>query len=136
MGILNSAYFFIEQAFDDATDYQRIECFATEEKLKNYIECEFSTTDRAETVNCSIAGLMEGRVFMQSHRMGCGTTRHHVQVIHDTNLSVLYKLLDSAEFLDEDDEPISLSSYLKEAESLEEIEDIIDAFNESRENSW
>lgn len=133
---LKSAYFLTIRAFDRKVNYREIMCFATEEELKDYIKNEFSATDGEEIASYTIAQLMEGKSYEQGHRMGAGTTRIHVQVIHDSNLVALYRFLDSAELEDDDGEPVRLSSYLQKANSFENIEEVIFAFNESCENYW
>ena len=102
----------------------------------NYIKNEFSATDGNEITGYTLAQLMEGKSYEQSHRMGCGTTLIHVQVIHNSNLSDLYWFLDSSELEDANGEPIRLSSYLQKANSFKEIENVIGMFNDSCENCW
>ena len=133
---LKNMYFLTTRAFSNVVNYRWIECFATEEELKEYLKNEFSGTDGDEITGYTIAQLMEGKSFNQSHRMGGGTTVTHVQVIHNSNLTALYRFLDSSELRDDNGEPIQLSLYLKKANSYKDIENVICVFNESCENYW
>lgn len=134
--VLNSVYFLTIKAFGRIVNYREIMCFATEEGLKDYIKNEFSATDGAEIASYTIAQLMEGKSYEQGHRMGGGTTITHVQVIHNSNLTALYRFLDSSELEDDNGKPVRLSSYLQKANSFKDVEAVIYTFNESCENYW
>ena len=135
--ILREAYFLIIYTDDDRlVSYCEVSYFCSEASLLDYLKAEFRGTDAEEIANYTVLQLIEGVSYQQSHRMGCGATTTYVQVIHESNLGVLYRLLDSAEIEDEDGKRLRLSSYLKTAECREDIEEVIMAFNESCDNCW
>ena len=135
--ILKDAYFLIVQANDGrSVDYCEISYFRSEEFLLAYMKADFSGTDAKEILNYTVPQLLDGQAYEQSQRMGSGTVTTHVQVFHNSNLRQLYRLLDSVEIEDEDGERLYLSSYLKNAEDPEDIEEVISVFNEVRENYW
>ena len=135
--ILKDAYFLVVQADDDHfVSYCEISYFRSEKSLLAYMEADFRGTDAEEILNYTVPQLLEGQTYEQSQRMGSGTVTTHVQVFHSSNLRLLYRLLDSVEIDDEDGERLFLSSYLKNAEDPEDIEEVISVFNEARENYW
>lgn len=135
--ILKDAYFLVVQADDDRfVSYCEISYFRSEESLLAYMEADFSGTDAEEILSYTIPQLLEGQVYEQSQRMGSGTVATRIQVFHNSNLGLLYQLLDSVEIEDQCGEPLYLSFNLKKAKDPEDIEDVIRVFNEVRENYW
>lgn len=135
--ILKDAYFLVVQADDDRfVSYCEISYFHSEESLLAYMEADFGGTDAEEILSYTIPQLLEGQVYEQSQRMGSGNVETRIQVFHNNNLGLLYRLLDSVEIEDQCGEPLYLSSYLQNAKDPEDIEDVIRVFNEVRENYW
>lgn len=65
--------------------------------------------------------------------MGTSKTEYHTVLVHDNNLQILYNHLSSIIIEDED---ITLDQLMEDAETISEIEDIIDFYNDSQENVW
>lgn len=134
--VLKDAYFLTLYAKDRLVSYREVLYFATEEELLEYIREEFSATDGASIIGYTVDQLMKGASYEQGHRQGTETTTFDVRVIHNTNLSFLYNFLDTIEFEDDDEIDMPLSYYLREAKSVDDIENVVCLFNDSCENYW
>lgn len=134
--VLKNTFFLTIRAISNNASYHWVECFATEKELTDYLKNDFGGTDGEEILGYTIAQLMNGKSYQQSQRMGAGTIRTHVQVIHNTNLAALYRFLDSAGLENNNGEQVCLSQYLQKANSFQDIVDVICTFNEACDNYW
>ena len=124
---LKKGYFFIEYASDRLMNYHNVEYFKSENEVLEYIRNEYSGTDGEIITTYSVEELMRGQCYQQKSRMGCHESDMHIVLVHDKNLPILFRFIDSTR--QEDGERIVLSGHLKMAKTEEEVKKVIEIYN-------
>ena len=135
LSVAEKGFYFFTFANDHYMSYHELVYYPTEEDMCAYIRSEFQRTDGAEIASYPMKVLMDGCEYQTSHRMGTATTEVHCQMFHET-LTMLYRELDNAELYDDEEKRIKLSTYLRSAKNEVDIQNVIDAYNDSWENWW
>ena len=73
---------------------------------------------------------------MLGSRMGSEKTREDIMLIHDSNVEELFRYLDRAFTTNKKGDRVFLSDYIKKANSIDQIEQIVDIYNDSWQNYW
>lgn len=128
-----TAYFLINFANSHIVEYHEILVFWSPGELVRYMIEEYTGTVAETVLNFSLNQLIECQTYEVGHRMGTSKTEYHTVLVHDNNLQILYNHLSSIIIEDED---ITLDQLMEDAETISEIEDIIDFYNDSQENVW
>jgi len=134
--ILNSGYFLISDASDHLTEFHEIQYFQSKQELLEYIKNEYTATSAEEVTRYSLKELIEGQVYKIYHRQGMQQSEVKIVLVHSTNLNILFNALKEVEIEDEDGDNVNLSVYIKNAESADDIQEIIDIYNEFFDYYW
>jgi len=134
--ILNNGYFLISDASDHLIEFHEIQYFQSKQELLEYIKNEYTATNAEEVTKYSLEELIEGQVYKIDHRQGMHQSEVRIVLVHSTNLILLFNALKKVEIEDEDGETVNLSAYMRDAESSEDIQEIIDIYNESFDCYW
>lgn len=134
--LVNEAYFLMIEATGGGVDYHEIVYLRSEEEVHQYIRQEYEGTDAACVAAFSTGELLAGQVYSMSPRQGMGTARGKIMLAHGSYCKELYAYLDCVELEDEEGEPVFLSDFLKDAGTEEEIEEVIEIFNNGWDNIW
>lgn len=134
--VLIDGYFLIFKEHGSGVNYKSIDYFASEEKLNEYIRREYSGTDFSAVCDYSHEKLMKGVSLSVGNRQGPQVTKARVLLIHGSNLSELFKMVDKLGVTDLEGNKLYLSNFLKEAETEDEIEEIIEIYNDGQDNYW
>lgn len=134
--VLIDGYFLIVKAHGLSVDYKSIDYFASAEKLNEYMRREYSGTDFSAVCDYSHEKLMEGVSLSVGNRQGTQVTNAKILLIHGSNLSELFNMVDKLDVTDLEGYKLYLSNFLKEAETEDEIEEIIEIYNDGQDNYW
>ena len=134
--LLKNGFFLFNCAEGAGVNYHSLLYANSEEKLRQELHNTFSGSDGEVILKCSIEELKKGQHYMQGNRFGGRKFRKDVLVVHDSNIKELFAILDEAKLNDKNGNRLYLSDYIKKAQSIEEIEQVIDAYNASWENYW
>lgn len=126
------AYFLLHSATDYVVCYHEIIVLWSLPEVIRYIIGEYSATVHEEVLNFSLNQLLEGQIYETDHRIGTVKTKWHIRLIHNGNLPSLFRLLKTIVV----DDKSSLSELFDNADTKEEIEDLIDYYNECQDNVW
>lgn len=126
------AYFLVQSANDQIVCYHEIIVLWSLLEVIEYIMDEYSATAQAEVLGFSVNELLEGRTYEADNRMGAANKKWYIRLIHNRTLPSLFRLLE--DIILEDGS--SLREIFSDVTSKEDIEDIIDCYNESQENVW
>ena len=133
---MKNGFFLFNCAEGAGVNYHSLLYANSEEKLRQELHNTFSGSDGEVILKCSIEELKKGQHYMQGNRFGGRKIRKDVLVVHDSNIKTLFAMLDEAKLNDKTGNRIYLSDYIKKAQSIEEIEQVINAYNNSWENYW
>lgn len=126
------AYFLVQSANDHTVCYNEIVVLWSLLEVIEYIMDEYSATAHTEVLQFSVNELLEGCIYETDNRMGAVNTKWSIQLIHNRNLPALFRLLEDITLEDGS----SLRELFSNAVSKEDIEDIIDCYNEFQDNVW
>lgn len=126
------AYFLVQSANDHIVCYHEIVVLWSLLDVIEYIMDEYSATAQAEVLGFSVNELFEGHIYEADNRMGAVNTKYHIRLIHNRNLPSLFRLLENITLEDGS----SLRELFSDAATKEDIEGIIDCYNESQDNVW
>lgn len=130
----NQAYFLVVSASDHIVSYNEVVLRWSLLELIRYIVEEYSGTEHESVLDFSLNQLIDSQIYENGHKMGCTKTKYNIHLVHDKNLSLLYRYLKNV--VVEDGEAHTLDMLFKEAETKEEIEDVIEYYNECQDNIW
>ena len=136
INILREGYFLIDSANSCSIHYHEITYCRTEQEMYEYLDSEFGGTDNWKIASMSIDELMQGVPYDNGHRQGTSKSKMALLLVHDTNIEQLFSYLNEAEIYDDDDERVHLGTYMRDAKTEDEIEDIINMYNESWDSVW
>ena len=134
--ILKGGFFISICAEEDWVNYHELIYAASEEELRQELHNTFSGSDGEVILKYSTEELMKGQYYMQDSRMGSRQTREDILVVHDSNIDKLFTILDQAMLKDKNGNRIRLSDYIKKAKTINQIEQVVDAYNASWDNYW
>lgn len=126
------AYFLVLSANDHIVCYHEIVVLWSLLDLIEYMIDEYSATAHAKVLDFSANELLEGCVYKVENNNGAVNTKYRIRLIHDRNLPSLFRLLENITLEDGS----SLRELFFNAASKDDIEDIIDYYNESQDNVW
>jgi len=134
--LLKTCFFLSICAEGIGVSYHELICVSSEKELRQELYNTFKGSDGEVILKYSIEELMKGKYYMQGNRMGSGKTRNEVLVIHDSNINVLFNKLDQVAAKDKNGNKIYLSDYIKKAKNYNQINQVIEVYNDYWENYW
>ena len=134
--ILQQGYFLIEYASDPITNYHHIEYCSTEEEVLEYIKNEFEASAADIVTTYTIPELIKGKDYPIEHHMGVAISQGYIQLVHGTNLHILYRFLDDLRVSDRKGNAVRLSDVIQKANTTQKISYIIENYNDSQDNYW
>lgn len=134
--VLREGYFLIGSAESRLLNYHEIVYCKNKQELSEYLDLEYSGTGNWEIATMSLDELMQGVSYEYEHRQGTSISKMALRLVHDINIEQLFSCLNEAEIYDDDDERVYLGTYMREASTEDEIDDIVGMYNESWDNFW
>jgi len=129
--LLKNCYFLLDIISPNITAGQNTIFFTQSlEELKQHIQYKYEAADAEAVCAMSIEKLLQGYSYDLSYTQGTRTQEAYIKLFDYTNIRELCEILNSADMESDEDEPIYLGDELLHAKTIEQIQEIIELYNE------
>lgn len=131
--ILMKGYYLVEQSVSTKVSYRNVAFAPTVQEIMQYFRNEFlySSVDTGMVESCSESTLMNGII------LGAGQRDEvRIQLVHEANIDELLSFMDETLIHDDNGDIVKFSDIMNDAESFDEIREIINDFNWMQDNVW